>query len=165
MGTHEVSQRCNVTRGPAELKAALLVLAGAARDGLERWVPTFAPEDLFATFPRGTCGPVSELMGRIVVEQLGIAGVYVCGSNHPTLRPAQAHAWVEVEELIIDLTYDQFPRTGLSGWVFEASPWHTAFSRESQALCLNPKFWGEYPYAAYGAMSRSCDEAKRRGLF
>lgn len=155
----------DVIREPADPRAALLVLASAARNGLERWCRTLDREHGFAAFPRATCGPVSELMGRIVVEQLGITGVYVWGNNHPRLRPEQSHAWVEVNGFIIDLTYDQFPGTGLNGWVFEASPWHAAFSRESQALCLSPKLWGQYPYAAYGAMSRSCDEAKQRGLF
>lgn len=97
----------------------------------------------FSLFPRGACGPAAELMDRIVLDETGCKGVYVCGTGHPELCPRQSHAWLEVGGYIVDLTYDQFPGTGLEGWVFEHSHWHAQFEAQSQALCLQPALWME----------------------
>lgn len=138
------------------LKEQLVLLSAAARGGLEAM--TARERGLgFASFPHGTCGPVSELMGRIVLERTGHEGIYVCGDGHPALRRQQSHAWLEVGGFIVDLTYDQFEATGPSGWVLENSTWHAMFDREPHALCLLPSLWAEYPVAAYAAMKRACD--------
>jgi len=138
------------------LKAQLLRLASAARAGLETMTAKERGLE-FGSFPHGTCGPVSELMGRIVLERTGHEGIYVCGDGHPALKPQQSHAWLEVEGFIVDLTHDQFEGTGLSGWVHETSAWHAKFDREPHGLCLKPTQWGMYPNAAYVAMKRACD--------
>jgi hypothetical protein len=139
----------------AALRAELETLAAAARAGLEGMTP--AQRGIgFESFPRGTCGPVSELMGRLVLERLGVEGTYVCGSGHPLLREHQSHAWLEVGSLLVDLTYDQFADTGLSGWVFEDSLWHSLFQREEHKLCLQPSNWMQYPHQAYAAMQGAC---------
>ena len=139
------------------LKEKLELLAAAARAGLE--ATTDKERGIgFGSFPHGTCGPVSELMGRIVLERTGYEGIYVCGDGHPALKPQQSHAWLEVGGVIVDLTHDQFAETGLTGWVHEASAWHAKFDREPHGLCLKPSQWGMYPYAAYVSMKRACDE-------
>lgn len=92
-------------------------------------------------------------MGRIVLEQTGQTGIYVCDGGHPALGPQQSHAWLEVGGLIVDLTHDQFEHIGLVGWVFKASSWHARFERDINELCLSPARWGQYPYAAYRAMT------------
>ena len=51
-----------------------LALADAARKGLDAMTPQQRGIG-FASFPHGTCGPVSELMGRIVLERTGHEGV------------------------------------------------------------------------------------------
>jgi hypothetical protein len=140
----------------AVLRAQLVALADAARQGLEAMTPTQRGIG-FASFPHGTCGPVSELMGRIVLERTGHEGTYVCGDGHPALKPQQSHAWLEVGGFMVDLTYDQFEGTGLTGWVFEESLWHAKFDREPHGLCLKPGQWGMYPHAAYAAMKGACD--------
>lgn len=137
-------------------RAHLVLLAVAARAGLEAMTPKERGLE-FGSFPHGTCGPVSELMGRIVLERTGHEGIYVCGDGHPALKPQQSHAWLEVGGVIVDLTYDQFEGTGLAGWVHETSRWHAQFDREPHGLCLKPSQWGVYPYAAYAAMNRVCD--------
>lgn len=130
-------------------------LADASRQALEAITPQQSLY-IFSTFPSGACGPATELFGRLVAEMTGQEGVYVCGSGHPELRPQQSHAWLEVGGFIVDLTYDQFPGTGLEGWVFEKSRWHESFRREIHPLCLLPSQWAQYPYAAYAAMQSSC---------
>ena len=145
-----------------ELRARLEALAAAARAGLE----SVAPAELgigFESFPRGTCGAVSELMGRIVLERTGLEGIYVCGEAHPHLREQQSHAWLEVGGFIVDLTHDQFVGTGVSGWVLSNSPWHALFQRDENALCLQPSSWMQYPYQAYAAMVAACDQLPPMG--
>jgi hypothetical protein len=143
----------------ANLRVQLEALAAAARAGLEAMTP--AERGIgFENFPRGTCGPVSELMGRIVLERTGFEGVYVCGEAHPSLREQQSHAWLEVGGFIVDLTHDQFLDTGLSGWVFDSSPWHALFQRDENRLCLQPSFWMQYPHQAYAAMRGACDRLR-----
>jgi hypothetical protein len=138
------------------LVLTLELLAAAARAGLEAMTPQERGLE-FGSFPHGTCGPVSELMGRIVFERTSREGIYICGDGHPALRPQQSHAWLEVEGVIVDLTHDQFEGTGLAGWVHETSPWHAKFDREPNGLCLKPSQWGMYPYVAYAAMKCACD--------
>jgi len=142
------------------LRSVLTALASAARRGLEGMSLQEACADGFEGFPSGTCGAVSELMGRIVLERTGRHGTYVCGTAHPTLKPQHSHAWLEVDGFIVDLTHDQFSTTNLVGWVFETSAWHSGFERETQALCLSPVQWAAYPLHAYAAMARACDEVK-----
>ncbi len=139
---------------------ALEAIARAARAGLEA-TPRAELGIGFEHFPLGTCGPVSELMGRIVLELTGSRGVYVCGLSHPCLEANQSHAWLEVEGLIVDLTHDQFPSTGVTGYVLDASAWHSQFECEKQALCLDPSSWGLYPHRAYAAMKAACDRTRR----
>ena len=106
-------------------------------------------------FPRGTCGPVTELMGRLVFEATRKAGLYVSGAGHPDLPRQQSHAWLDVDGLLVDLTHDQFTETGLVGWVFDSSRWHSMFVSEKLPLCLDPQNWLEYPHAAYAVMKRA----------
>jgi hypothetical protein len=145
-----------MTVDSTELRASLTTLAAAARAGLEAMRPAQRGVG-FESFPRGTCGPVSELMGRIVLERLGVEGTYVCGSGHRSLREHQSHAWIEVGPYIVDLTHDQFTGTGLAGWVFDHSEWHALFERDEHRLCLDPKNWMQYPHQAYAAMRTACD--------
>jgi len=59
---------------------------------------------LFSDFPNGCCGNISMLIG-LYLEEHG-CGVYnyVCGE----LENGATHAWLEREELIVDITLDQF---------------------------------------------------------
>jgi hypothetical protein len=146
----------------AAFQAQLIALANAARTGLQTM--TTQQRGLgFEAFPSGTCGPVSELMGRIVLERTGQQGIYVCGDGHPDLKAQQSHAWLEVEGFIVDLTYDQLEGTGLVGWVHQVSPWYAKFDHEPHGLSLSPGQCGQYPYAAYGAMKRACDAVEVLG--
>jgi hypothetical protein len=125
--------------------------ATACRAGLE----TLATREgsSFHGFPRGACGPASELVMRLMKEELGLDGVYVCGVGHSQLRPNQSHAWVVVGEYIIDITHDQFASTGLAGWVHpRTSHWHAEFSDRDQreGVCM-PERWPMYPFDGYAA--------------
>ncbi len=149
-----------VTEAGPELRTFLVGLAAVCREALERMTPAERGAG-FMDFPRGTCGPVTELMGRLVFEATHEAGLYVSGTAHPDLPSQQSHAWLEVDGLLVDLTHDQFSGTGLVGWVFDSSRWHVMFDSEKLPLCLDPQNWLEYPHAAYAVMKRA---AQMNGL-
>jgi hypothetical protein len=143
-----------------EDKQTLERFAAACRQGLE----TLAAKkgSMFEGFPRGACGPASELLGRLLQERLGLHGAYVCGSDHPGLASAtQSHAWVEVADCIIDITHDQFASTGVEGWVIPVSRvWHGRFRSvdRRKGFCM-PSGWPMYPHDGYAAMTAALDVA------
>jgi hypothetical protein len=118
---------------------------------------------MFQGFPKGACGPASELIGRLLQERLGQSGVYVCGSDHFGLASAtQSHAWFEVGDCIIDITHDQFGETGVEGWVVPVtSAWHGRFRSidRRERFCM-PSGWPMYPHEGYGAMARALEACK-----
>ncbi|ASA21276.1 hypothetical protein [Paenibacillus donghaensis] len=57
----------------------------------------------FNRFPRACCGDASNLLAKYLREQHGVETIYVCG-----WRKGQSHAWLEYNDLIIDITADQF---------------------------------------------------------
>jgi len=140
------------------LKADVVRIAAAARAALEDLTPSqkgmhFAAVNAIASVA------VVELMGRLILEQLGRTGRKVIGYRHPSLGLLPVpHAWLEIDDLIIDLTHDRFDGTGLVGWVFEQTAWHASFSKEVLALCFKP--WLFWPYATCAMVSSACEAAK-----
>ena len=60
-------------------------------------------------FPQGACGHASELLGRYLIERLGITAEYVNRVAHEEIFGWQgSHAWLEWDGLVIDVTGDQF---------------------------------------------------------
>jgi hypothetical protein len=119
---------------------------------------------MFNGFPIAACGPSAELLGRAIEEQFGLEGVYVCGVGHPSLPEMQTHAWVETDDAIIDVTYDQFENTGLQGWVFSRdSVWHAQFFDidRRKGFCM-PSGWPVYPHDGYGAMRHAWEKEVSR---
>ena len=133
-------------------------LASAARKALECYAHSI-DNSMFHMFPIGTCGPAAELVGRVLAERLGITSIYVCGSGHPDLAANHSHAWTEIGPYIVDLTHDQFPATGVAGWVFPASSeWHAQFRDKDRrnGFCM-PSGWPMYPHGAYKAIISQFD--------
>ena len=131
---------------------AIVKLAAAARKALERLI--HGNDSMYHMFPLGTCGPTAELVGRVLAERLELASVYVCGSGHPDLTANHSHAWTEVGPVIVDLTHDQFPATGVAGWVLpSSSKWHAQFRNKDRrgGFCI-PSNWPMYPHSAYSAI-------------
>lgn len=83
----------------------------------------------FRFFPGGTCGAVSDLLGQYLRQAYGLDARYVCG-----LRDGQqSHAWVRVDDVIVDITADQF-EDGMPP-VAVASPdneWHAAWHKQTE---------------------------------
>lgn len=114
----------------------------------------------FNGFPTMCCGIASEIMGEIIGETLKLEFELVIGKHHSTLEDEPSHAWIEVGEFILDVTYDQFHGTGLSGWVFDrGNGWHSQFTSQTRpGVC---ETWGDYPWDVYEAAQ---EEAKKVGL-
>jgi hypothetical protein len=95
------------------------------------------PEQL-PEFPRGCCGPVSWVLGAVLGNKYGHNVVYVLGKRdnvsygHHQKEP-QSHAWVEINDIIVDITSDQFPdrpsvyvnkdRIWYDKWVISEKEW------------------------------------------
>lgn len=54
-------------------------------------------------FPRGACGTASDFLGYWLKKNGVMSAEYVWGERNDV-----THGWVEVDELIIDITSDQF---------------------------------------------------------
>jgi len=58
----------------------------------------------FKFFPKGSCGAVSEMFGKHLLDNHGIDSVYASARSTSNA----SHAWIECHGLIICLTGDQF---------------------------------------------------------
>jgi hypothetical protein len=116
---------------------------------------------MFTDYPRGACGPASEILGRLLKEQLQYEGMYVCGYEHPELPADQSHAWFEVADVLVDVTYDQFEGPGLSGWIFARDTgWHSQFASVKRRNGFSmPSDWACYPCDGYRATLNSLSMA------
>ena len=67
------------------------------------------PGELFSKFPVGQCGHASDLLAQYLIDN-GIGPItYVNGTYYgKTGSDSQAHTWLVVDGLIIDITGDQF---------------------------------------------------------
>lgn len=141
----------------------LELVASACRRGLLKL--SCNNGSVFHGFPRAACGPASDILGRLLKEEFGYDGVYVCGQYHPYLGQGQSHAWFEVGESLIDITHDQFEGTGLSGWVFErGNEWHALFNERHprKGFCM-PSDWPCYPHDGYQAAMVELKKVPLRG--
>ena len=61
------------------------------------------PNISFQYFPTGACAPMSDIIAKYLISN-GYSGVeFVYG-----YRKKQPHAWIEIDNLIVDITSDQF---------------------------------------------------------
>jgi len=69
-------------------------------------------------FPMGCCGDTSKILTHLIFLQFGVIPIYRSGTykSHliydSRLRTNNNHAWLEVKELKIDITADQFNDRG-----------------------------------------------------
>ena len=86
----------------------------------------------FSPFPRGWCGCVSRVLGAWLSEKYpNEKFYYVCGRRNGT------HAWIEYDEIILDITADQFEDCNEEIIVkpYVESQFHQSFEIESKHLC------------------------------
>lgn len=68
----------------------------------------FTNDRILFKFPTACCGDASCLLGQYLLDY-GISSKYVCGNYYyDDGGGAQSHAWLEIGDVIIDITGDQF---------------------------------------------------------
>jgi hypothetical protein len=79
-------------------------------------------------FPRGACGDACLLLGAYFADQ-GINGFeYVCGERGSKAENTwTSHAWLADNELVVDITADQFNDAPSAVIVASPSIWHRRF--------------------------------------
>ena len=82
-------------------------------------------KNIFASFPKETCGHCSILLG-LYLQEIGCLEVqYVCGEREFGRR--KSHAWLEIGNVIVDITADQFPERAEPVVVTQDRTWHGKF--------------------------------------
>ena len=66
----------------------------------------FTNDRILFKFPTACCGDASCLLGQYLLDY-GISSKYVCGMYYDNTG-CQSHAWIEVGDIIVDITGDQF---------------------------------------------------------
>ena len=79
----------------------------------------------FVTFPAGSCADSSKLLGQWLAEHGALRLMYVAA-----VRRGKSHAWLEYDELIIDITADQFEDGPRAVYVGKGSSFHREFKDE-----------------------------------
>jgi len=99
------------------------------RSAIERCHPRYLPVTLH-DFPRGACGDAALLLAKHL-DQLGFGTFqYMLGE-----RNGHSHAWLERDDLIIDITGDQFEDGPEAVFVSnKGSAWHDGFAGEAQHI-------------------------------
>jgi hypothetical protein len=104
----------------------LLKQATAFRDAIER-VERARLGITFDSFPRGSCGDASLVLGHFLKKRGFVCPTYVQGERGEVNDDWTSHAWLRVDRFIVDITADQFPEIGERAIVAEESTWHGTF--------------------------------------
>src|SRR5690349_7985620 len=85
----------------------------------------------FECFPAGACGDSSLLLAKYL-ENCGLGAFdYVCGELRKN-GDFQSHAWLQKEDLIIDITADQFDDISEVVLITKDNSWHKKFKIENK---------------------------------
>ena len=87
----------------------------------------------FVDFPRGSCGDATPLLGTYLINQgLGTfdyrLGTRGCHEDDSWF----SHAWLQKDNLVVDITADQFPDITQKVIVKYDSGWHQTFDSENE---------------------------------
>ncbi len=96
-------------------------LANLFRHAIEKTDTLPAPLD---RFPKGSCGEASLLLAQWLWEH-GFESRYYCGVR----TDLASHAWLEIDDMIVDITVDQFPEFPYPVYVGSLTPFHVQFSK------------------------------------
>lgn len=81
----------------------------------------------FQDFPHGSCGDASLLLAQYL-ENSGLKDFeYVSGEFYDSDGRYRSHAWLEKENLILDITIDQFEERDESVFISTDKTWHDRF--------------------------------------
>ena len=100
------------------------------------------PGEFFINFPTGQCGHASDILAQYLIDN-GISPImYVCGTYYgDDWDDRYSHAWLVVEEAIIDITGDQFQHHkkplsfDLPVYIGPMSDFHQLFEVDPGGMC------------------------------
>ncbi|GED72596.1 hypothetical protein BRE01_62980 [Brevibacillus reuszeri] len=96
---------------------------GAFRKAIQTMpLSEFPRSSFFERFPRGCCGDTSTLFSKFL-QSKGIETHYVWG-----MWGEYSHAWLELDDILIDLTADQFDGVTEEVMVTSNRQWHSRFT-------------------------------------
>lgn len=86
------------------------------REAIER-MDTKSLSAQFRMFPGGACGAASDVLGTYL-DELGYTPIYRVLRYFRTTGQKQSHVWLEYDNLLIDITADQFNNHPEIGTIF-----------------------------------------------
>jgi hypothetical protein len=98
-------------------------LASQFRLAILRSRPSTKQLGTLQDFPRGACGDASLLLAKYLQVNNCGKSFYVLGERH-----GQHHAWLQLEEFVVDITADQFNDQDAGVIVTTESSWHDSFN-------------------------------------
>lgn len=87
----------------------------------------FPNSEFLLDYPRGCCGDASNLLAKYFRDN-GIECEYVWG-----MCGQQSHAWLECDNLIVDITADQFDEIKEEILITAYKSWHRKFKGQSRS--------------------------------
>ena len=82
------------------------------REAIESAKANNEPGEFFRKFPTGQCGNASDILAQHLIDNKIGPIIYVNGTYYGDgWDDKQSHTWLVVEELVIDITGDQFKYT------------------------------------------------------
>ena len=129
------------------LLSTLHQLASQFRTTIEKCEKARLPEGM-KDFPDGACSDASLLLAKFL-EQRGLGLFDLQGGE----RGGSTHAWLQRDDLVVDITADQFPDMELPVIAQHNSSWHDTFSGKPQHIA-DFELYKDDPAAA--AMLRGC---------
>ncbi len=87
---------------------------------------------IFESFPRGSCGAVSEMFGTYLLEERSIKSSIVHATHTAGFDAYGSHAWLMVSDVILDLAGDQFQHDPLPAPFVDTDwTWHDQWTIDS----------------------------------
>lgn len=134
------------------MKQTLFELAFRFRLAILRSDPSTSTLVSLRDFPRGACADASLLLAKYLQVNKSGSSLFVLGE-----RRRQRHAWLQLEEFIIDITADQFDDRDEGVMVTRESSWHSSFDGKIHGVadfCLYDRHTVFQLTRAYQAITR-----------
>ncbi len=107
--------------------------AGKFRLAIEQCDKKILP-DTFRSFPKGSCGDTCLILAKYLKESnLGVFN-YILGKIYKDNQNYYTHAWLKQNQVIVDITADQFNNVQQKVIVTTNSNWHKNFHVESETI-------------------------------
>jgi len=110
-------------------------MATKFRETIERMDASLFPcTPHFSDYPSGCCGDTSNLLLQFLYDN-GIKSEYVNGSFYEDVGDhcrERSHAWLEIEDYIVDITADQFDDVSEKAFVTQDKSWHSKFKEQQR---------------------------------